>query len=215
MRLSTDGRALIQSFEGLMLKAYPDADGYSIGYGHFLGKDPSLASAAITRAEADALFDQDVAKFEAAVSVTTNGAPSTLQHEFDAMVSLAYNIGTGNLKTGKDGFAGSSVARYHNMGDKQSAADSFLLWNKETKNGVKVENPTLTRRRDKERSVYLGGYSAPGSFPVPPPEQSTDRWPSGGISSAPSSPPAGSSSGAIALTVVALAAAIGWTLLHR
>src|SRR6185369_11051973 len=106
MKLSDQGRALIKGFEGLSLKAYPDTrKGYSIGYGHFGAKKDDV----ITRAEADRLFDQDAVKYEAA---------------------LAYNIGTGDVAGGKGGFAGSTVARMHNMGDRQSAADAFLLWNK-------------------------------------------------------------------------------------
>lgn len=206
MRLSDSGRALIQGFEGLMLKAYPDAGGYSIGYGHFLGKDPSLASRTITREEADRLFDADVAKFELAVSTTT---PDAAQHQFDAMTSLAYNVGTA-------GFAGSTVARRHNLGDFQGAADAFLMWNKETKGGVKVENPVLTKRRQKERSIYLAGYSAAGSFPAPPQTSTPAVEPSPSASTGwpdtPSSAPAKASIAGL------LAVALGWfvyRLVHR
>lgn len=153
MRLSDNGRKLIQGFEGLSLKAYPDADGYSIGYGHFLGKDSSLKSRVITREEAERLFDQDVVKYETAVSITT---PSALPHEFDAMTSLAYNIGTA-------GFAKSTVARLHNLGDKAGAADAFRLWNK----SQGAVHAGLVKRRDKERNVYLYGYGSPYSTSSP------------------------------------------------
>lgn len=151
MRLSPQGRQLIQGFEGLSLKAYPDADGYSIGYGHFLGRDPSLKGRTITRDEAERLFDQDVVKYETAVSLTT---PRALQHEFDAMTSLTYNIGTA-------GFAKSTVARLHNVGDRAGAADAFRMWNK----SQGAVHPGLTLRREKERNYYLNG---PGLFTAPP-----------------------------------------------
>lgn len=154
MRLSSNGRALIQGFEGYSSKAYRDADGWSIGYGHFMGKDPSLSSRTVTREQADRLFDGDVSKFELAVSTTT---PEAAQHEFDAMVSLAYNIGTA-------GFAGSSVAKRHNAGDREGAADAFLMWNKSQGKVL----PVLEKRRARERQVYLFGFTAPGSFPTPP-----------------------------------------------
>lgn len=175
MKVSDAGRALIESFEGLSLKAYPDpklpktSDGswhpeqlWSIGYGHQLGRG-AFEGKTITREEADRAFESDLAKFEAAVSLS---APNALQHQFDAMTSLAYNIGTA-------GFAGSSVARYHNMGDTASAADAFRLWNK----SAGAVNPVLVARREKERGVYLHGYTPGGSYPVPAPSQSSPGWP--------------------------------------
>lgn len=169
MRLSDSGRKLIQGFEGLSLKAYRDADGYSIGYGHFLGKEPGLASRVIDRDEAERLFDQDVVKYETAVALTT---PNALQREFDAMTSLAYNIGTGDTKTGKNGFAGSTVARLHNAGDKQGAADAFRMWKK----SEGKDNPVLIARREKERNYYLTGSTSGALplFPVPAPAESAE-----------------------------------------
>jgi lysozyme len=179
MKLSDSGRALIKGFEGLSLKAYPDTKkGYSIGYGHFGAKKGDV----ITAAEADRLFDQDAVKYEAAVSYTT---PTALQHEFDAMVSLAYNIGTGDLDTGKGGFAGSTVARMHNMGDRESAADAFRMWNKSDG----AVNPDLVARREKERGIYLNGFGGAGGYVPPSPgvpspnvsstPRSNSGWPEG------------------------------------
>lgn len=152
MRLSPHGRSLIKGFEGLSLKAYPDTSkGYSIGYGHFGAKKGDV----ITREQADALFDGDVAKYELAVSTTT---PRALQHEFDAMVSLAYNIGTA-------GFSNSTVARLHNAGDKRGAADAFRMWKK----ADGADSPVLMKRREKERDVYLEGHpELRGAYPLPP-----------------------------------------------
>lgn len=198
MRLSDRGKTLIQSFEGLSLSAYPDADGYSIGYGHFLGKDPALASRTISRAEADALFDRDVQKFETAVALGVAPAPSTLQHEFDAFTSLAYNIGTG-------GFAGSTALRRHLMGDKAGAADAILMWNK----SQGAVHPGLVKRREKERGVYLHGYDGAGSFPLPPPPQNTEGWPALPNASGPSPSPA------FAGAVIAALALAAYFALHR
>lgn len=163
MQLSANGRQFLQSLEGLSLRAYPDpplpklggqwqsGQLWSIGYGHQLGKGPQWEGYTITRDEADRLFRQDIAKWELAVSVTT---PVATQEQFDAMVSLAYNIGTG-------GFSGSTVARLHNMGDYAGAADAFRLWKK----AGGVDSPVLIARREKERGVYLHGY--PGVYPEP------------------------------------------------
>jgi lysozyme len=153
MQLSSDGRKLIQSFEGLSLAAYRDAAGYSIGYGHFGAK----AGDTITRAEADRLFAGDVLRFETAVGVAT---PVANQHQFDAMVCLAYNIGTG-------AFSGSTLVTKHRMGDTAGAADEFLRWNKSQSKVLAV----LVDRRAKERAVYLRGYApySGGAGPTPAP----------------------------------------------
>ena len=149
-RLSARGRELVKAFEGLRLTAYPDGKSstgeqrYSIGYGH----NGASKDQTITKAEADRLFDGDVARFEAAVA---SACPRALQHQFDAMVSLAYNIGA-------EAFSRSTLARRHNAGDVTGAADQFLEWNQ---SGGKVL-AVLESRRERERDVYLHGYgSAP------------------------------------------------------
>jgi GH24 family phage-related lysozyme (muramidase) len=167
-RLSADGRRLIQGFEGLSLKAYPDPPGdpqnrHSIGYGHSGAKPGDV----ISREEAERLFDADVLKYETAVALKT---PVSTQPQFDAMTSLAYNIGT-------TGFRDSTVARLHNAGDYAGAADAFLLWVK----AAGKEHPGLKARRQRERAVYLNGYGNPY---LPPPPM-TPAAPS----SPPSSPP--------------------------
>jgi lysozyme len=187
MRLSDNGRKLIQGFEGLSLKAYKDADGYSIGYGHY-GANPGDV---ISNAEAERLFDQDVAKYETAVSLTT---PSASQQQFDAMTSLAYNIGTG-------GFGTSTVAKLHNMGDYAGAADAFRMWVKSQ--GATL--PVLQQRRERERSVYVNGY--PGVYSQPAQSVQSPAVVSSWSTPAPSTPAASSgTTGAIAVGAVALGA---------
>lgn len=184
-RLSPDGRRLIQGFEGLSLKAYPDPPGdpqnrHSIGYGHSGAKPGDV----ISRDEAERLFDVDVLKYETAVALKT---PVATQPQFDAMTSLAYNIGTA-------GFADSTVARKHNLGDYAGAADAFLLWVK----AAGKEHPGLKARRAKEREIYLHGYGNPYTGGVPPMTPAPSSAPSGPLPQAaapPSSPaPAPSSS---------------------
>jgi lysozyme len=154
MRLSENGKNLIKGFEGLSLKAYPDPPGdpqkrHSIGYGHS-GASPGDV---ITRQEADRLFDADIAKYELGVSLAT---PSTTQDQFDAFTSLAYNIGSA-------GFAKSTAAARHNMGDFAGAADAILMWNK----AAGAVHPGLVKRREKERGIYLYGHSG-APWPVSP-----------------------------------------------
>src|SRR5207249_4061694 len=107
--------------ELLSLVAYPDGsnpDGsqkYSIGYGHSGASEGQV----ITLAQAEALFTSDMQKYENIVNATCSEAS---QQQFDAMVSLAYNIGVA-------GFADSTVARLHNARNYAGAADAFRLWN--------------------------------------------------------------------------------------
>ncbi len=94
-KLSTKGAFFIKLKEGFESVAYKKDDGiWTIGYGHTLGVTQSMIC---TRAEADTWFLQDVAKCEASVN-KQNLALS--QNQFDALVSYAYNIGTGAFEKG-------------------------------------------------------------------------------------------------------------------
>lgn len=164
MKTGRAGIDLIKVFEGLRLKAYPDpATGgapWTIGYGltSAAGIVPVVPGMTITAAQAEEYLVRALVKYEAAVSKALKRTPT--QNEFDAMVSLCYNIGPG-------AFAGSSVVRYFNAGDEAMAASSFLLW---TKAGGKVL-PGLKRRREAERKLFRTQGSAPASpppTPVPP-----------------------------------------------
>ena len=67
------------------------------------------------------------------------------QHEFDAYISLAYNIGTG-------AFCKSTLVKKLNQGDYTGACNEIRRWNKA---GGKVL-PGLTRRRQKEYRLCKG-----------------------------------------------------------
>ncbi|HHC0136910.1 lysozyme [Klebsiella phage YX3973] len=143
MKLSQRGIDLIKQFEGYSSKAYPDpATGgapWTIGYGTIKGVKPGMI---ITAEQAEKMLRDDVAKFESGVSSLIT-APTT-QGQFDAMVSLAYNIGLGN-------FGKSTLLKKHNARCYTCAADQFRVWNRA--NG-KVMNG-LTKRRAAERQVYM------------------------------------------------------------
>ena len=151
MKVSPEGRDLIASFEqgpggGPALRAYLCPAGvWTIGYGHTKGvrEGNTLPS----KVAADMLLDEDVAVFARDVEHFIGEAP-TSQHEFDALTSLAFNIGPTN-------FASSSPLRLHKQGKKQEAAHSFGLWNKATVDGKLVPLPGLTRRRAAETAHYL------------------------------------------------------------
>jgi lysozyme len=170
------GRALIERNEGCRLKAYRDVVGVlTIGYG-ITGPEVHEGMV-ITREQADRMLSDRLAReFEPAVNKLIGEAPTT-QGQFDAMVSLAFNIGPGDWRRGlrarhdAGGFEDSSVLREHLAGNHQAAANAFLLWNKA---GGRVL-PALTRRRHQERALYLsedtetGEIAASAPYPGPLP----------------------------------------------
>lgn len=137
---SPRGIGLIKQFEGFRAQAYQDVVGvWTIGYGFTEGVTEGQH---MTRAQADARLATELLRYEAAVLAACKVEPN--QNQFDALVSLAWNIGP-------DRMAKSSVIKAHNRGDTQAAARAFGLWNKA---GGK-EWPGLVRRRAAEAAIYL------------------------------------------------------------
>ena len=145
MEVSTSGRELVKQFEGLSLSAYRCVAGvWTIGYGKTQGVQPTDK---VTLAQADAYLAADLIAFGQNVERMIGGA-ATSQHEFDALVSLAFNIGLG-------GFEKSTVLRLHRAGDKIGAARSFEMWCKATVQGQLQTLPGLLARRQREAAYYL------------------------------------------------------------
>lgn len=165
LQVSPAGRKLIEDNEGCELTAYRDMVGVlTIGYGHIEGV---YEGQTISQAEADQMLTDDLnGKYGPAVLEEIGDAPTT-QGQFDSMVSLAYNVGTGRVVhgQGEDGFDGSSVARFHKAGDYAAAADAFLLWDHAGGRVVQA----LLHRREEERAIYLEASAAPVQPPVQDP----------------------------------------------
>lgn len=160
MKVSPKGRDLILEFEGIRLEAYLCPAGvWTIGAGHTKNVKPGDRLDSPTHAKI--ILDEDLAEWAAGVEKALGGA-NTTQHEFDAMVSLAFNIGLG-------GFEKSTVLRLHKAGDKTGAARAFGMWNKATVQGKLVEMPGLTRRRAAEAALYLTPDPLTVTEPAPPP----------------------------------------------
>ncbi len=140
--MSAAGLDLLKQFEGFSATPYDDFKGQSIGYGHLIKAGESYAF--VTREQAEALLRDDVAWAERAVSAAVS-VPLT-QAQFDALASLAYNIGEGAFKR-------STLVRLLNEGDYMGAAEQFARWNRA---GGAV-HPGLVKRRALERSVFAGG----------------------------------------------------------
>lgn len=136
----------IQKWEGLELDAYKDIVGvWTIGYGHTArsGNPPiPVSGMKISLEEAKAILDKDLTQYEKAVQDSVK-VPLT-QNQYDALVSLCYNIGP-------TGFKNSTVVRKLNDNDYSGASNAILMWNKA---GGKVSKG-LVNRRNAERELFL------------------------------------------------------------
>jgi lysozyme len=137
---SQAGQDMIKAEEGFSLTAYPDAGGYSIGWGHF----GVSAGTTITQDQADDYWQQDISNAEQKVqSVIT--VPLT-QDQFDALVSLAYNLK--NWPTGAQTIIGAV-----NAGNFQAAIADFALY---VRSQGKIVT-ALVQRRAAEAALFATG----------------------------------------------------------
>lgn len=139
---------LIKHFEECRLQAYKDAVGiWTIGYGNTYYENGMRVKQGdvITQAQADKLLPVIVNRF--AISVDQMVKRHIQQHEFDALVCFAYNVGIGALEK-------STLLRKVNQNASAIEIEAeFLKWNKA---GGKVL-AGLTRRRKVEATLYRQG----------------------------------------------------------
>lgn len=138
---------MIKHHEGVRLRPYRCPAGlWTVGVGHLIGDGKTLPDAwnrTFTMEEVNDILKEDLHRFERGVlRLCPNGLT---QSRFDALVSFSFNVGLGNLQR-------SSVRMRHNRGDYAGAAEAFLMW---TKAAGRVL-PGLVKRRQDERSLYLG-----------------------------------------------------------
>lgn len=159
MKTSRAGIDLIKKWEGLQLKSYKDPVGiWTIGYGITtaagVGKvGPNMT---ITAQRAEEMLVEALTAYEAAVMKALTRSPT--QNQFDAMVSLCWNIGPG-------AFAKSTLVKRFNRGDYTGVADAFLMWRKA---GGKVLKGLVRRRLD-EQELFLRNDPAKTNVRVPDP----------------------------------------------
>ena len=147
MILDNKGYLFITKHEGLRLKPYLcPAKIPTIGYGNTYysdGKRVTLLDKDITKQQAFEMFKEIANRFAKRVDelVTSN----INQNQFNALVSFAYNVGTGN-------FASSTLLKKINKNPNDLTLKAeFLRWNKA---GGKVLNG-LTNRRNEEADLYF------------------------------------------------------------
>lgn len=146
------GIAALKSREGVRLRAYLDSVGVpTIGYGHTKGVKLGQV---ITQAQADDFFVNDLASH--ALPILSCIKVPVADHERDALISIAFNIGVG-------GFQGSTFLRLLNNGDRAGCAKAIMSWTK---------NKELISRRTAEQDQFLTPYSV-----RPPKARSSDAKP--------------------------------------
>lgn len=136
------GLNLIRQWEGF--KPYPykcPAGKMTIGYGHVI-KDCEEFNK-ITPAEAEELLLEDVIDAEEAVIRVNEKIPLSA-NQYDALVSLVFNIGIG-------AFENSSMYGYLMSKDYVAAASEFPRWCKANKRGLKG----LLKRRIDEMLLFM------------------------------------------------------------
>jgi lysozyme len=145
MHVSPSGVDLICNFEGLRLKAYDDGVGvWTIGFG--TTKYPNgirvKKGDTCTLDQAKAYMQNDLKAFEQTVNNTVK-VPLN-QNQFDALVSLAYNIGS-------TAFKNSTLVKRLNEGNYKAAANQFDVW--VNAGGKRMQG--LVNRRAAEKALFL------------------------------------------------------------
>jgi lysozyme len=143
VKASKEAVDLIKQWEGCSLDSYQDAKGkWAVGYGQngqHIG--PGMR---ILQSEADQWLANHVAELQEQMTKLIT-VPIT-QKQFDALVSLVYNIGIG-------AFANSTLLKKLNTQHYDAAGMEILRWTHS--HGVELEG--LVRRRSAEYRLYQEG----------------------------------------------------------
>lgn len=139
--MSVKSTTIIKTSEGCELTAYKcPADVWTIGYGHT--GDDVYEGLVISKEIAESLLESDLDTFSDNVNRLV--VVELTQNQFDALVSLCYNIGAGN-------FGNSTLLKLLNQHDYDGASKEFNKWRKA---GGKILKG-LVRRREKETKLFL------------------------------------------------------------
>lgn len=142
MKLDKSGLEALHSREGLRLNPYLDTRGVptiAIGNTYYLdGRKVTMKDKALSKEQAIELGNTTADNFSKQVLKLLKNKVS--QNQFNALVSLAYNIGI-------TGFKNSTVLRKVNANpNDKTIADAFMMWTK---------NPELIGRRKSEVNQYF------------------------------------------------------------
>ena len=140
LSISVAGLALIQQFEGTRTEAYADAVGIPTictgsTRGVYLGQTATLA-------ECEERLSEDVSY--AGEAIRRGVRVKLTQDQYDALVSLVFNIGPG-------AFSRSTLLKRLNDGQCRVAADEFLRWRYASGKPLRG----LLKRRQTERELFI------------------------------------------------------------
>jgi lysozyme len=174
MTASENGLNFIKREEGCILHAYKDSVGIpTIGFGNtfYLNGTPVKMGDKITQIQADELIHKLVPKFSIPLDKLVQSGVVLTQNQYDALLSLSWNIGTGGFETSTlykkvqsnpNDFRLTDVSQIPVEWLKNqiliiekrkfinTIEYSFLIWNKA---GGK-NNIDLYRRRQREYNLY-------------------------------------------------------------
>lgn len=145
MQTSTRGKIELACHEGLATQPYLDSVGVvTIGIGATVSEIPDLPrwpkDKTLTIPEVFDLFDKSLKKYENAVNEALK--VDVTQEQFDALVSLCYNIGTGGIKKS------TLIKRINAKASMKDIHDAFMMW--------RIPKEILGRRK-READLYTTG----------------------------------------------------------
>lgn len=160
MRASPSLKDYLKRREEFAAVPYLDAAGiWTIGYGHVIRPFEKKTLYTLTEPQACDLLDRDCDPAELYIRAISPTFKIQLnQHQFDGLVSLAFNIGLRAFET-------STLLKMVRAGDFAGAAAEFDRWiyiTKVGKGGVKrkVRSRGLMNRRRMDRAIFERGVYA-------------------------------------------------------
>ena len=142
--ISDQGKAFIRQHERLTLQPYYDTNGYAVGYGMHTWQGAPVTRrypSSVTESDVEEEFDAQLNIF--AITVLNAVCAPLTQPMFDALVSVAWNVGRVNT----------SIVHKVDLGRPVVASD-FLT----TATSRRRRNPTLVVRRLREYLMFTGNY---------------------------------------------------------
>lgn len=140
--LSDYGIKFLMSNEGVILHPYLDTKGIpTIGVGNTFYEDGSkvkITDPPITKERAMELFKYILKNYE--LAVYSNTRDDINQNQFDALVSICYNIGVTGFKNS------TLVKKINNNSDDVVVKAAFLMWK---------NPPEIMGRRNREVALYF------------------------------------------------------------
>lgn len=152
MKISKNGLIELANYEALSNTVYLDSGGVrTVGIGMTVSEIPDIRKWSwdkrLETQECVQMYQKALIKYEDAVNKAIHPGIEILQHQFDALVSITYNIGVGAM-------AKSTFMKRINAGESsEDVVAAMKRFNVD--NGKVVQG--LVNRRNAEGKIYLNG----------------------------------------------------------